>query len=343
MADVFLSYAREDRVRAEQLAHGLEANGIDVFWDNEIPPGQTWADYIETKLTQCKALIVLWSEHSTKSQWVREEARMGRDKGVLIPVMIDASTPPFGFGEVQAANLASWNGETDNPNWRRFVDAVSSFTQAAPRPATPQAFASAPPRGPAPSAPAPASTSEKKGVPVWVWVVGAVVATIAVLGIIGNMMPTPQQQIAATPTQPVTQQNQTQPVAPQQPDATANNIILTQLQQASGALAQQGFQMVGQPATGGLAQGQVTDLPVQMNAGFDFRVLGVCDRDCNDLDLTLYDANGQVITQDTTTTSQPFIGVQPPYNGNFVVRVNMFNCSVAPCYYAVALYARQIQ
>ena len=103
---------------------GLEQAGLDVFWDNEIPPGTTWADYIEQKLTQCKALIVLWSEHSTKSQWVREEARMGRDKGVLIPVMIDASQPPFGFGEVQAANLATWNGEADNPNWRRFVDAV---------------------------------------------------------------------------------------------------------------------------------------------------------------------------------------------------------------------------
>jgi hypothetical protein len=145
MADVFLSYAREDRAKAEQIAHGLEASGVKVFWDNEIPPGQTWADYIEQKLTQCKALIVLWSEHSTKSQWVREEARMGRDKGVLIPAMIDNSTPPFGFGEVLASTLSWWNGETDNPNWRRFVDAVSSFAKGETRPAA-QSFASAPPR-----------------------------------------------------------------------------------------------------------------------------------------------------------------------------------------------------
>src|SRR6476646_4713477 len=100
MADVFISYAREDRPRAEQVARGLAAVGLESFWDTDIPPGQTWADYIEGKLSQCKAVIVLWSEHSTKSQWVREEARMGRDKCVLIPVMIDASTPPFGFGEL---------------------------------------------------------------------------------------------------------------------------------------------------------------------------------------------------------------------------------------------------
>ena len=114
MADVFISYAREDRSRAEQVARALQAAGIQAFWDTEIPPGQTWADYIEGKLAQCKALIVLWSEHSTKSQWVREEASMGRDKGKLIPAMLDASPAPFGFGEVQAANLSAWNGDPNH-------------------------------------------------------------------------------------------------------------------------------------------------------------------------------------------------------------------------------------
>ena len=103
MPDVFISYAREDRARAEQIARGLALLGLESFWDTDIPPGQTWADFIEAKLSQCKAVVVLWSEHSTKSQWVREEARMGRDKSRLIPVRLDASAPPFGFGEVQAA------------------------------------------------------------------------------------------------------------------------------------------------------------------------------------------------------------------------------------------------
>src|SRR6185312_9532095 len=150
-------------------------------------------DYIETKLTQCKALIVLWSEHSTKSQWVREEARMGRDKGVLIPVMIDASTPPFGFGELQAANLADWRGERDLPNWRRFADAVSGFAKSAPRQAQPQKFASTPPRDAAP-APAPhmdhaAQAGAKKGPPVWLWIGAGAIAAIVVLVLIGSMTP----------------------------------------------------------------------------------------------------------------------------------------------------------
>ena len=126
MADVFISYAREDRARADQIARGLAAMGLQVFWDSDIPPGKTWADYIEEKLSQCKAMVVLWSAESTKSQWVREEARMGRDKGVLIPVMIDGSPAPFGFGEVQAANLSAWRGEANNPDWVRFCNAVNT-------------------------------------------------------------------------------------------------------------------------------------------------------------------------------------------------------------------------
>jgi hypothetical protein len=344
MADVFLSYAREDSARAEQVARGLEQAGLDVFWDNEIPPGTTWADYIEQKLTQCKALIVLWSEHSTKSQWVREEARMGRDKGVLIPVMMDNSTPPFGFGEVQAANLASWNGEADHPGWRRFVDAVQGFSKAEPRAPAPQPAMSTPPRAAAaPPRPAPAAPEKKSGVPIWIWVAGAVVATIVVLGIIGSMMPTPGTQIAGQGSAPV------QPIGstPVQPAPTTGDnpqaIILQQLQSAQAVAAQQGFQLVGQPFSGSLAQGQSWNVPAELHAGYDYRVLGVCDRDCADLDLVVFDNNGVQVAQDTATSNQPVVAVAPVYTANFTVQVQMFNCTIAPCYYAIALYGRAAQ
>ncbi|MBX3430329.1 MAG: toll/interleukin-1 receptor domain-containing protein [Hyphomonadaceae bacterium] len=336
MADVFLSYAREDTARADQVAKGLAAAGLDVFWDNEIPPGTTWADYIEQKLSQSKALIVLWSEHSTKSQWVREEARMGRDKGVLIPVMIDASQPPFGFGEVQAANLTTWNGEADHPGWRRFVDAVMSVTKTEPRPIPPPAPPPIPQQGW--SAPQTAAAPPKKGIPVWAWVGGAVVATVAVLAVIGSMMPTeqPQEAYSVPPVQTPPQQQQQAPVGDQNPQ----QIITAQLQQAQGILAQQGYQMVGQPFSGGLQPGQTWDLPTQMNVGYEYQILGVCDRDCSDLDIRVFDGNGAVVVEDTTTSSQPNVGVIPTSSGAFNVQVHMYACTVAPCYYAVALYAR---
>jgi TIR domain len=341
MADVFISYAREDRPRAEQIARGLAAQGLECFWDTEIPPGQTWADYIEDKLTHCKALIVLWSEHSTKSQWVREEARLGRDKGVLIPAMIDAAQAPFGFGEVQAANLAAWNGDADDPDWRRFVAAVANAAGAKAKPAPPRPAAQ---MRPAAAMPASAAAAPGKAVPVWVWVTGAIVGTVVVLGIIGASMesqpppvdkPTEEAGVPQPAPMPAT--------APAPAGENPQAIILAQLQQAQANFASQGFEVVGQPFSGSLAQGQTWNVPAQLFVGADYRVLGVCDRDCADLDLVLYDPNGAVASQDSSTDSHPVVAVAPSYNGNFTVQVQMYNCTVAPCYYAVALYGRRIQ
>jgi hypothetical protein len=132
VADIFLSYSREDHGRAEQIAKALTAAGYEVFWDVEIPPGKSWADILEEKLGACKAAIVLWSRISTASKWVREEARLAHDRGKLIPVQIDDSAPPFGFGEIQAANLKHWRGDTSDPHWRALLNAVSAAVARPP-------------------------------------------------------------------------------------------------------------------------------------------------------------------------------------------------------------------
>lgn len=332
MADVFLSYAREDRARAEQIAQGLQANGFSVFWDGDIPPGATWADHIEAKLSESKAQIVLWSMHSTKSQWVREEARMGRDKGVLIPAMIDASTVPLGFGEVQAADLSAWNGEAEHPQWRLFLDAVRSRV-AAPAAAKP---AGAPPRATAPSA---AAAAPKSGVPNWVWVAGVVVGAIAVLAVVGSLLPN-QQQVAEQPQQ--IQSLAQQPAAQQgQPDYRAQ--ILGRLGEVERVVVAQGFQRIGEPSVGQLRQGGTFNVPATLETGADYRIIGVCDADCGDLDLSLFDQSSNLISEDNLVDATPIVEVSPQWTGPFTVQARMHQCTVEPCYYALVLYGRTRQ
>jgi hypothetical protein len=159
MADVFISYAREDSARASSIADALEAEGFSVFRDTEIPAGQTWADYIETKLKNSAAVLVLWSGRSIQSQWVREEARLGRDAGKLIPVQLDASLPPFGFGEVQAADLQTWAGDRADADWRRLVAAIRfAIDKNGKTPPQPQPQSQPTPRPP-PAAPPAAQTA----------------------------------------------------------------------------------------------------------------------------------------------------------------------------------------
>ena len=110
MADIFISYANEDRATARDLAAALENSGWSVFWDRTIPAGQTWHSVISVAIEEARCILVLWSAASIGSAWVVEEADDGRGRGILIPVLIEAVRPPMGFRQIQAANLTVWDG-----------------------------------------------------------------------------------------------------------------------------------------------------------------------------------------------------------------------------------------
>ena len=108
MADIFLSYSREDEARAKNLVAEFEARGWSVFWDRRIPAGQTWRTHIGSALQNARCVVVTWSKQSVESQWVCEEADEGKSRGVLVPVLLDPVQPPRGFREIQAADLCNW-------------------------------------------------------------------------------------------------------------------------------------------------------------------------------------------------------------------------------------------
>ncbi len=127
MADIFLSYATEDREKAVQVASQFESIGFSVWWDRKIPAGMTWRQVIETSLNQMGCMVVLWSEHSIASSWVSEEAEEGRKRARLVPALIDPVMPPLGFRGIQAADLIDWTGSPDEPGFRHLVAGVEAL------------------------------------------------------------------------------------------------------------------------------------------------------------------------------------------------------------------------
>ena len=105
MADIFLSYASEDLPRIRELVDAFDASGLTVFWDRTIPPGKTWRKIIGAELQQASAVLVCWSAQSIESQWVLEETEVGKERGILLPVLFEKVGPPLGFASIQAANL----------------------------------------------------------------------------------------------------------------------------------------------------------------------------------------------------------------------------------------------
>lgn len=141
MADVFLSYAREDSARAHTVAEALLGQGLTVFWDMELEPGSTWGDVIGNALESASVVVVLWSRQSVQSVWVRDEAQFGLDRGKLIPVLLEDIDPPMGFRQINAASLVGWNG---SPAAREFVALSAALSHFVGRPGEPVASAMSP-------------------------------------------------------------------------------------------------------------------------------------------------------------------------------------------------------
>src|SRR5262249_28360602 len=105
MADIFISYAREDTETAQRLAVALEKRGWSVFWDRRIQAGRRFADVIAAQLSAANCVIALWSKAANASDWVLDEAEEARRRNTLAPALIELVDPPMGFRRIHAADL----------------------------------------------------------------------------------------------------------------------------------------------------------------------------------------------------------------------------------------------
>jgi TIR domain/Caspase domain len=130
MADIFISYANEDRLKAEALAKILQKHNWTVWWDRKIPPGKSFEEVIEQAITEARCVIVLWSKTSITSDWVRSEVQEGIRRRILVPILIegiDTEKIPLSSRRLQAANLADWTPGTENEELIGLIDSVRSI------------------------------------------------------------------------------------------------------------------------------------------------------------------------------------------------------------------------
>jgi hypothetical protein len=153
MADIFISYAREDETRIQHLAHFLEEQGWSVFWDRRIPAGHPWRSYIGQALSEAGCVIVAWTRHSIASRWVIEEAEEGQRRDILVPVLLEAVEPPLGFRSIQAGDLTDWRPGSISPRFEQFLQDIKAILGTTPIPpqegwksVTPKSFWSLLPR-----------------------------------------------------------------------------------------------------------------------------------------------------------------------------------------------------
>lgn len=117
MADVFISYKREERQAVERLAQELRKLRLDVWFDASLNAGETFSDEIDREAHAAKAIMVCWSPTARDSQWVKAEALIGFEHRKLAACYVagpDGFYPPAPFNSTHAEDLRTWVSAPSN-------------------------------------------------------------------------------------------------------------------------------------------------------------------------------------------------------------------------------------
>lgn len=103
LGQVFISYAHEDVAHAKGLRDALTDCGYSVWWDEELIANDAYRIKIGETITDAAAVVVIWSDASIASHWVREEALSGLLNQKLVATCVpgfNRNKIPYGFREI---------------------------------------------------------------------------------------------------------------------------------------------------------------------------------------------------------------------------------------------------
>lgn len=184
MADVFISYSRDDQALVRKLAEAVRREGYSVWWDDELPPHRSYGDVITDEIGAAKAAIVVWSKSAAASQWVRAEADVARNQKKLIQVSIDDRMPPLPFNQLHFVSIGDWQGEAEHPGWRKVRESLAALCGAG----------AGPPAFPMPATPPPAAPARHKWHVLLIGVIALSLLVIAGVGAFAWLGGAPRQE-----------------------------------------------------------------------------------------------------------------------------------------------------
>lgn len=144
MAQVFISYAREDGSFVDRLAADLKGAGLAVWQDkSSIGAGQPWPEKIADGIKNSQHVIVVLSPDSVdskskwKSKWVGRELLFAEQHNrQIIPLLYRPCEVPINLGDVQYIDVQGENYEKNFPALLKALD-VEAAKSLSPAPVTP--------------------------------------------------------------------------------------------------------------------------------------------------------------------------------------------------------------
>lgn len=132
MVDVFISYPRRERARADLIKTKLTALGLDLFFDIEgIDGGAEFPAIITHALDNSKAVLACCSPLYFTREWCLHEAHEGADGRKLVPVIMERfhrAAPPVNLRRINFLDLSDWSGQEVHENWTRTISSIAKLT-----------------------------------------------------------------------------------------------------------------------------------------------------------------------------------------------------------------------
>jgi hypothetical protein len=97
-----------------------------------------------------------------------------------------------------------------------------------------------------------------------------------------------------------------------QPDNRYTRLVRDQLTRAAAVFVDRGFRVADQPVLDRLGPEETATHEVTLTGGREYVLVGVCDEDCQDVDLRLLDADGDVLAEDVAADDTPILMVRAP-------------------------------
>ncbi len=120
----------------------------------------------------------------------------------------------------------------------------------------------------------------------------------------------------------------------------SQNIESSQLLKLGLILELDGFELTHEVDFNYLNKGQKKEYSLILMRNTKYVIFATCDRDCGDIDLFLFDKRGNKIAYSDDTSDKPIMLYQPSQTQLYTIVVFMYDCSINPCRYGLAVYGK---
>lgn len=136
MADtgqVFIAYAREDVRAKTEIEETLRKMGYSTYADSGLQGGDEWRRMLDQHMRAAKAIVVLWSPASARSDEVKHEASTAITLGRYVPLFVRTQVElPEPYKVQHTLTLSSWDRDPVDPDFRKFGARLEHLVGRAP-------------------------------------------------------------------------------------------------------------------------------------------------------------------------------------------------------------------